>query len=100
MDNLPHEIEELIAVEIRNPMYYLGYPDDVPYGLWKDGGGELHYICDMGLDHLKASIQRVERDIARLERSGRPEMVIETLMPKAKSLLAELKDEFKRKARL
>jgi hypothetical protein len=35
-----------------------------------------------------------------LERSGRPAEVVGVLMPKAKCVLAELKEEFARQARL
>jgi hypothetical protein len=94
------EIEELIQIEIKHPMYYVGYPKDVPSGIWKDGVGKYNYICDMGLDHLKASIHKVERDIKRLEQSGRPNEVLDALMPKARLVLIQLKDEFKLKARL
>jgi hypothetical protein len=100
MKSLDPEIVEVIECEIKHSMYYVEYPTDVPNGIWKDGAGELHYMSDMGLDHLKASVRMVERDIKRLEQSDRPEEVIDVLMPKAKSVLAQLKAEFNRKARL
>jgi hypothetical protein len=71
MHELNAEIVELIECEIKYPMYYIEYPEDVPQGIWKDGAGKYHYISDMGLDHLKASARLVERDIQRLEQSGR-----------------------------
>lgn len=79
-------------------MYYIEYPDDVPDGIWKDRAGELHYICDMGLDHLKASVKIVERDIKRLD--GRPKAMIDVLLPKANAKLNELKSAFNLKAHL
>jgi hypothetical protein len=100
MKNLSPEIVELIQFEIKYSMYYVEFPDDVPNGIWKDGAGELHYMSDMGLDHLKASIRMVERDIKRLGQSDRPEEVIKVLSPKATSVLARLKTEFSKKAQL
>lgn len=94
------EIVEYIEYEIKFSMYYLEYPDDIPAGIWKDGAGERHYMREMGLDHLKASVNLVERDIKRLERSGRPEAVLNALMPKAQSVLEHLKSEFRRKAHI
>lgn len=96
--NMLPEIAEFIEYEIQYSMYYIEYPEDVPNGIWKDGAGERHYISEMGLDHLKASVQMVERDIKRLSQSGRPDDVIDVLMPKAKAVLTQLKVEFNRKA--
>lgn len=97
---LDPEIVELIRYEIKYSMYYLEYPDDLPAGIWKDGAGELKYMREMGLDHLKASVGLVERDIKLLERSGRPAEVLDVLLPKARWVLEHLKAEFKRKAHL
>lgn len=100
MENIHPEIVELIQSEIKHSMYFVEYPADVPTGMWKDGAGNYKYISDMGLDHLKASVHMVEREIKRLERSDRPEVVIDVLVPKAHAVLAQLKAEFNRKAHL
>lgn len=100
MKSLDQEIVELILSEIKHSMYYVEFPDDVPYGLWKDGAGELHYVSEMGLDHLKASIRMVERDIKRLKQSHLPEEVIDVLAPKAASVLGRLRSEFEKKTQL
>jgi hypothetical protein len=100
MEMMTPEILEAIQFEIKYSMYYIAYPDSVPSGIWKDGAGKYNYIEDMGLDHLKASVHMVERDIKRLERSDRPTPVIDVLMPQARAVLAQLKAEFARKARL
>ncbi|WP_305825171.1 hypothetical protein [Massilia brevitalea] len=52
------------------------------------------------MDHLKASIRMVERDIKRLEQSHLPEEVIDVLAPKAASVLGQLKTEFNKKTQL
>lgn len=100
MKNLDQEIIDLIQSEIKHSMYYVEFPDDVPTGLWKDGAGKLHYVSEMGLDHLKASIRMVERDIERLEKSHLPEDVVNALAPKAAGILARLKMEFSKKTKL
>jgi len=100
MKNLSPEIVELIQQEIKHPMYYVDFPDDIPNGIWKDGAGKFHYMSDMGLDHLKASIRMVERDIKRLEQSLLPEEVIAVLAPKAAGVLGQLKSEFRKRAQL
>ena len=48
------------ALEQR--FYYLEYPNPVPSGFWKDGNGKYVPMELMGLDHLKASIQRILND--------------------------------------
>lgn len=100
MKNLDPEIVMLIQSEIKHSTYYIEFPDDVPNGLWKDGAGALHYMSEMSLDHLKASIRMVERDIKRLEQSHLPVDVIKVLAPKAAGVLARLKTEFSKKTQL
>ncbi|TCT19709.1 hypothetical protein [Thiobaca trueperi] len=87
-----------IKCEIRLNFHYVNYPENISAGLWRDGAGKIHFMDDMGLDHLKASIRKVERDIARLYRSDREQEVIDALIPLAEQKLSELKDEFKLKA--
>jgi len=100
MKNLDPEIVELIRGEIKHPMYYIGFPDDVPNGVWKDGAGKRHYMSNMSMDHLKASIYMVEANLRRLDQSHLPEEVIEVLAPKAASVLGRLKTEFIKKTQL
>ena len=95
---MTEEHEELVRVETRTRFYYVRYPDPLPPTFWQDRLGELHYISDMGLDHLKNTIQLVERDLRYLEDSRRPRDVIAAIMPPAKEILANLRAEFKRKA--
>ena len=82
---------------IKNPFYYIDFPDNVSPGWWKDGAGEWKHMSDMGLDHLKACTKKVESDIAYWERSGRPAEVITAIVPLARQKLKELKDAFGRK---
>lgn len=98
--NVSAEIEEIIRFEIKNAMYYVEYPDDVQNGLWKNGKGDLLYINEMGLDHLKSSIMMIKRDIKRLGGAGRPAEVTNILIPKAQHVLAQLEAAFNRKKRL
>lgn len=88
---------DLIKWDIKDMMYYIEYPDDVPPGCWKNGAGELTYICDLGIEHLQNCIKRVERDIKHLKQSNRPEPVIDALLPRAKEVLRQLKEEYERK---
>lgn len=53
-----------ISFEIEHRLYYLEYPNVVPPGFWKDGNGQFIPIESMKLDHLKASIQRLQKDRA------------------------------------
>lgn len=95
--------DELMAVQhvIEMQMYYIGYPENISIGLWKDGAGDRKYIDDMGFEHLQMSIRRIEKDIDHLERSGRQEAVINTLVPLARHKKDELQKalDAKRKER-
>ena len=88
-------IEENIAFEIEHRFYYIEYPDGVGENLWKDREGNILFIDDMGLDHLKASIRLIEKNITAFNKhwegfSNGPE-VIKELLPLAKAKLNELK---------
>jgi hypothetical protein len=91
---------KILEFELRDRFYYVEYPDPIPVQFWKDRLGELHFISEMGLDHLKASVKLVERDIAYLEDSGRNSVVIAAILPHAQEKLSRLKDEFRRKAQI
>ncbi len=88
---------EILQVELKTRFYYVEYPVPVPATFWKDRLGELHFVSDMGLDHLKASIKLVQRDIEYLEDSGRNPAVIAVILPDAQQKLATLKEEFLKK---
>ena len=88
---------EAIKYEIRMSFHYVNYPENISVGLWRDGAGDIQFIDDMGLDHLKASIRKLQNDIARLSRSGRESEVIGALVPLAEQKLAELKSAFQLK---
>jgi hypothetical protein len=62
-------------------MYYIEYPEGVAIGLWKNGDGNQQHIDGMGIEHLQASIRRIEKDIDYLQRSGRNESIINALVP-------------------
>lgn len=95
---MTEEHEVLVRVEIKERFYYVRYPEPLPPTFWEDRLGELNYISDMGLDHLKNSIQLVERDLQYLKDSHRPKDVIAAIKPVAEAILANLRQEFKRKA--
>ena len=95
---MTEEHEELVRVEIRTRFYYVRYPDPVPLTFWQDRTGELRYISDMGLDHLKNAIQLVERDLRYLRDSRRPKDVIAAIGPVAEEILTTLREDFRRKA--
>jgi hypothetical protein len=95
---LTEEHEELVRVEINTRFYYVRYPDPLPTMFWQNRVGELEYISELGLDHLKNSIQLVERDLRYLKDSHRPQDVVDALQPVAEEILANLREEFKRKA--
>ncbi|HYD69965.1 hypothetical protein [Azospirillum sp.] len=87
----------LLEFEIEHTYYYIGYPDNVRHNFWKDGAGEFKFMPEMGLDHLKSCIKKVEKDIAALEHSGRPSAVIDAIHSRSSQKLDELKAVFSRK---
>lgn len=91
--------DQLTAInyEIRVNFHYVNYPENISVGLWRNGAGEIQFMDDMGLDHLKASIRKLQNDIARLSRSGREPEVIDALVPLAEQKLSELKNAFQLK---
>lgn len=89
---------ELVHAIVKHPFHYVDYPENVTPNWWVDGGGEWRLMSDMGLDHLKACIKKAENDIAYLERSGRPNEVVEAIVPFARQKIKELKIAFRQKA--
>lgn len=96
-------IEEKIEYEIKHRFYFVEYPDGIGEDVWKDREGNIHFIDDMGLDHLKASIRLIEKNITDFNKhlesfSNGPE-VKEALLPHVESKLNELKKALLVKAR-
>lgn len=96
-------IEENIKYEIKHRFYFIEYPDGIGENLWKDRNGNIHVIDDMGLDHLKASICLIEKNITAFnkhwERFSNGHEVKEALLPHVESKLNELKRALLVKAR-
>lgn len=93
-----------IEHEIGTRFYYIEYPDDTKEKFWKNGNGELLFIPDMGLDHIKACIYRIKKDIDAFNThwsgfSNGPPIQIE-LLPLVEAKLAELQKAFNKKAML
>lgn len=95
---MTEENEKLVGVEIKNRFYYVKYPEPVPSTFWLDRAGKLNYISEMSLDHLKHSIQLVEKDLEYLKNSHRPKDVVDVIEPIAKEILTNLREEFKQKS--
>lgn len=97
-------LKENIEYEIGSRFYYIEYPSVIPEKFWKDGGGELVFIPDMGLDHLKACIRRMEKDIEAFNKhwtgfSNGP-AVQRKLLPLVEAKLDELRRAFAKKVSL
>jgi hypothetical protein len=71
--------------------------------LWRDREDELHYMSEMSIDHLRASIRRVEKDLKEFLQQqgggsrGHTEMV-SILEPAAHVKLEELRAAFREQA--
>ena len=98
------KLKERIAFELENRFYYIGYPANVPEFLWKDGEGKYRNMHTMGLDHLKASIRRIQKDrkafwemleLYKGDPIG-PELV-KALLPLVDEKLKQLQEVFKEK---
>ena len=98
------DLNDRIAFEIKHRFYYVEYPDGVPEPLWKDGHGEFQYISEMSLDHLKASVTRIENDLkafrSSYDHSSEWDELSTALLPLVENKLRDLKDAFSKKARL
>ena len=98
--------ESMVQFELQHRFYYLfiEWPDNpVPPNLWRDREEKLHYMSAMGLDHLKASIRLVEKDLKEFlkQRGGRGhEEAVAILEPAANTKLEELKSAFREKAKI
>jgi len=106
VDNVSEATESIVQFELEHRFYYLfiEWPDNpVPPHLWRDREEELHFMSAMGLDHLKASIRRVEKDLKEFlqQRGGRGhEEAVSILEPAASTKLKELKSAFREKAQI
>ena len=98
------EINERILFEIKHRFYYIEYPEGVPEQLWKDREGDCIYMSEMGLDHLKASIRLIEKNLKDFkksyERTNEWSELSKTILPLVSKKLQELKDVFNEKARI
>lgn len=95
-------LKENIETEIETRFYYIEYPDGTPERFWKNGDGELVFIPDMGLDHLKACVRRIEKDIQAFDKHWRDfsngAAIRKALLPLAEAKLDELRKAFVKKA--
>ena len=89
--------EQQIQFELKNRFYYIEYPKNIMPGFWKDREGKEHFMEDMGLDHLKASISLFDRDIKKFIETRKHSPILVLLQPLANQKLLELKEAFKRK---
>jgi hypothetical protein len=97
-------LEERIDFEIKHRFYYIEYPNGIGENLWKDRAGKLNFIDEMGLDHLKASILLIEKNIRDFKEAYKRDVndpsLMELLLPLAQSKLEELKKIFHQKVDL
>ncbi|WP_432741457.1 hypothetical protein ABXJ76_14610 [Methylobacter sp. G7] len=89
---------QVIQWEIENVFYYVSYPDNIAANLWKDGGGNINFMDEMTLDHLKASIKKIESDIKKLKLRRRG-AVSDAIVPLAEQKIDELNEVFQLKAK-
>ncbi|WP_027596878.1 hypothetical protein [Pseudomonas sp. MOIL14HWK12:I2] len=89
---------ETIEWECKHGLYFIEYPHNVSYGVWKDAEGKHHFMSGMNLDHLKACIRLVEKGADYLAGSRREKAVIRALEPLVQDKLGELKEAFRKKA--
>ena len=54
---------ERIEFWINRVFYYVEYPEPVQEYWWKDREGNWKFMDKMGLDYLKASVRRIQKDI-------------------------------------
>lgn len=85
-----------VKFRVKHDFYYIGYPTNEPQKLWKKGNGEVVHMAEMGLDHLKACIKKVEKDIASLSNIKTDQF----LKMQAKQKLSELRTVYRKKAEL
>ena len=97
--------ESVVQFELENRFYYLfiKWPNNpVPSSMWRDREENLHFLSAMTLDHLKASIRLVEKDLREfIQLRGHPRReteVVSVLAPVARAKLAEMKAAFREMA--
>jgi hypothetical protein len=91
---------KLIESQLQHPLYYIEYPVNVTEDWWKDGEGKKQSMNDMGLDHLKAAIKMVEKNIEYLQNSYFPADVINELMPLVRQKLIQLRNIYSVKIKI
>jgi hypothetical protein len=102
---MDEDTESVVHFELENRFYYLfiKWPDEpVPSNMWRDREEKLHYLSAMTLDHLKASIGRVEKGLKEFIQSrGHPRReteIVSILAPMVRAKLEEMKTAFREKA--
>lgn len=102
MEVTKEHLEDRINFYIKHSFYYLEYPKGVTKEFWKDGDGKYLHMPDMEMDHLKACIRRIKKDMEAYDNSKAKDIahlpVREALFPLAEKKLKELKAEFKIKS--
>lgn len=95
-------LEDRIKFYIKHSFYYLEYPNGVTKEFWKDGDGEYLHMPNMEMDHLKACICPIKKDMAAYDNRNIKDtvhlLVRKVLFPLAEKKLKELKAAFKIKA--
>lgn len=91
-----------INFSIKNIFYYVEYPDSAQEYFWKDRNGDFNFMEDMELDHLKASVALIARDIKNFKSSHEKDknynVYKKYLLIPAEQKQLELKEIFKQKA--
>ncbi|ANB96744.1 hypothetical protein [Vibrio parahaemolyticus] len=72
-------VEEVLEFELKHEFHFVEVPDNVPEFIWKNANGEFVFMDSMGLDHLKASIGKVNRSgpqFSDMTLSGRSVLIV------------------------
>ncbi|PTP57482.1 hypothetical protein CWO01_23730 [Vibrio splendidus] len=95
--------KERLDFWIKTSFHFIEYPEPCPEGFWIDRNGKFLSMYEMGLDHLKASANLVEREVnnflKHISKSDTNMPIYEEFLIKpAQAKKAELKAIFKEKA--
>lgn len=69
---------------------------EAPEGCWKEMGGDIISIDEMGLDHIRNCIRKIDRDMNSLKRTKISKDIKKKMIEKRQ----ELKDVFDRKSKI
>lgn len=94
--------KERLDFWIKTSFYFIKYPEPCPEGFWIDREDKYVPIYNMSLDHLKASIKLIERELNSfskyMSKSGENMIVYEEFIVKpAKVKKIELETVFREK---